>query len=104
MPRSATEVHAFLGLCSYYRRFVKSFAQRAAPLSHFTGKDIPFQWNDCQEVLQAALCVEPIVSHPDFTKRFESDGLEKVVAYVSHSLTAPAPTRLLIPQLMQTRP
>lgn len=61
--------------------------------------------------LRAALCVEPIVSHPDFTKRFilytdasqvavgavgavgavlaqETDGLEKVLAYASHSLTA----------------
>lgn len=106
MPRSATEVRAFLGLCSYYRRFMKSFAQRAAILSHLTGKDIPFQWTaDCQEAFEflwAALCVEPIVSHPDFTKRFilytnasqgavlvqETDGLEKLVAYASHSLTA----------------
>ena len=74
VPRSATEVHAFLGLCSYYRRFVRSFAQRAAPLSHFTGKDVPFQWTaDCQEAfefLRDALCAEPIMSHPDFTHRF----------------------------------
>lgn len=109
VPRSATEVRAFLGLCSYYRRFVRSFAQRAAPLNHLTGKDIQFQWTaDCQEAfefLRDALCAEPIMSHPDFTQRFtlctdasqvavgavlaqEVDGLEKVVAYASHSLTA----------------
>ena len=109
VPRSATEVRAFLGLCSYYRRFVRSFAQHAAPLTHLTGKDVPFKWGaDCQgafEFLREALCAEPIVSHPDFTKPFTlytdasqlavgavlsqvRDGVEKVVAYASRSLTA----------------
>ena len=108
MPRSATEVRAFLGLCSYYRRFVRDFAQLAAPLSHLTGKDIPFQWTaDCQgafEFLRDALCAEPIMCHPNFTQHFmlytdaslmavgavlaqEVDGLERVVAYASRSLT-----------------
>ena len=31
-PQSATEVRAFLGLCSYYRKYVRSFATVAAPL------------------------------------------------------------------------
>ena len=31
-PRDVTEVRSFLGFCSYYRRFVKGFAQLAAPL------------------------------------------------------------------------
>lgn len=30
-PRDVTEVRLFLGFCSYYRRFVKGFAQLAAP-------------------------------------------------------------------------
>lgn len=110
VPRSATEVCAFLGLCSYYRRFVRSFAQLAVPLSHLTGKDVPFQYTaDCKEAFESlrdALCAEPIMSHPDFTHCFilhtnasqvavgamlaqDADGLEKVVAYASHSLTLP---------------
>lgn len=108
IPRSATEVRAFLGLCSYYRRFVKSFAQRANLLSHLTGKDVPFQWTtDCQkafEFLRDALCAEPITGHPDFTYPFilstdalqivvgavlaqEVDGSERVVACGSRSLS-----------------
>lgn len=52
-------------------QFVRSFAQRATPLSQLTGKDIPFQWTaECQgafKFLRDALCAEPIMSHPDFT-------------------------------------
>lgn len=73
VPQSATEVRAFLGLCSHYRRFVKSFAQGVPPSVTSQERMYPFQWTaDCQEAfkfLRVALCVEPIVSHPDFTKR-----------------------------------
>ena len=31
-PKTATEVHSFLGLAGYHRRYVKGFAAIAAPL------------------------------------------------------------------------
>jgi hypothetical protein len=34
-----TEVHAFLGFCSYYRKFILRFAILAAPLTRLTRKD-----------------------------------------------------------------
>lgn len=72
VPMSATKAHAFLGLCSYYRRFVRSLL--SVPPPQLLGKDIPFQWTaDCQEqfeFLREALCAEPIMSHPDFTQCF----------------------------------
>ncbi|KAK7895747.1 hypothetical protein WMY93_021072 [Mugilogobius chulae] len=109
VPTSATEVRAFLGLCSYYRRFVKDFARHASPLVSLTGKNVPFSWSaECQgafEFLRHALCAEPVMCHPDFTQPFvlytdasqvaigsvltqSVDGLEKVVAYASHALSA----------------
>ena len=38
VPQSVTEVRQFMGLTSYYRRFVKSFAQIAQPLHALTHK------------------------------------------------------------------
>ena len=40
-PESAKQVKSFLGVANYYRRFVKSYAQRSAPLRELTAKDKP---------------------------------------------------------------
>ena len=73
-PQNSTEVRAFVGLCSYYRRFVKDFAQRAAPLHHLTCKDTPFQWtaecNAAFEYLKGVLSAAPVVTMPEFTLPF----------------------------------
>ena len=38
VPKSVTEVKSFLGLCSYYRRYVRDFAAIARPLHQLTEK------------------------------------------------------------------
>jgi Reverse transcriptase (RNA-dependent DNA polymerase) len=45
-PRLTTviEVQSFLGLANYYRRFIRDFARRSAPLSELTKNDVPFEW------------------------------------------------------------
>ncbi len=45
IPTSATQVRAFLGLCSYYRRFIRHFARTAEPLYHLTHKGVSFSWS-----------------------------------------------------------
>ena len=48
VPESVREVRRFLGLASYYRRFVPSFARIASPLHGLTRKNATFDWNgDC---------------------------------------------------------
>ena len=38
VPTKVTELRSFIGLCSYYRRFIKDFAKTAKPLHALTGK------------------------------------------------------------------
>src|SRR5207247_2014439 len=45
-PTNATEVRSFLGLCSYYRRFVRNFSQIAGPLHSLTGQGVRFDWSE----------------------------------------------------------
>ena len=46
-PHCLRDVRAFVGLASYYRRFVPNFASIAEPLTRLTKKNnIPFKWTD----------------------------------------------------------
>ena len=46
-PHCLRDVRAFVGLASYYRRFVRNFASIAEPLTRLTKKNnIPFRWTD----------------------------------------------------------
>ena len=45
-PTNVSEVRSFLGLASYYRRFVEGFSRIAAPLTQLTRKNVKFEWNE----------------------------------------------------------
>ena len=48
-PVSVTQVRQFLGLASYYRRFVQGFSGIASPLHLLLKRDAVFQWTtECQ--------------------------------------------------------
>ena len=89
-PKTPKEVHSFVGLASYYRRFIPNFAKWAGPLhalivpASFKQKirkgemkksDLPeFQWTSaCQEgfdQLKKALTEAPVLAYPDYSKPF----------------------------------
>lgn len=46
VPKNVKELRSFLGLCSYYRRFVKGFSNIAKCLHKLTEKGSKFRWND----------------------------------------------------------
>jgi hypothetical protein len=47
-PKDVSRLRAFLGLCNYYRKFVKTCAI-AKPLTMLTRSDQPWIWEDEQE-------------------------------------------------------
>ena len=43
-PKSLTELRGFIGICNYYRKFVKGFSQLTSPLTYLTNKYV-FHWH-----------------------------------------------------------
>lgn len=107
-PTSKKSLQRFLGMCGWYRRFIKDFSRTAAPLTELTRAKVKFVWTEACEVafntLKQHLCSAPVLCTPDYTKRFaiacdasdvavgavltqEADGQEKVICYMSQKLS-----------------
>ena len=106
-PKDLKELNHFLGLTSYYRRFIEGYAKIAVPLHKLRQKGNNFCWNDnCEKAfieLKSRLMNSPILSYPDFSLPFVlstdasdaavgavlsqvKEGRECVVAYWSRQL------------------
>ena len=108
IPPDLKTLRSFLGLASYYRKFVPGFAKVAGPLHALTRKDVPFLWtSECQSAfvkLKALLTSAPVLAYPDFSEPFvletdasgaglgavlaqrQEDNSIKPIAYASRSL------------------
>ncbi|KAH9113061.1 hypothetical protein LEN26_013195, partial [Aphanomyces euteiches] len=105
--KDVAEVRAFLGLAGYFRRFVKDFAEIAAPLTALLSTDT-FTWTpECDQALDTLkrrLVAPPVLAHPDFDLPFsiwvdashiavgavlmqKQHGRNRVIAYASQSLS-----------------
>ena len=92
---SVHQVHQFLGLVSYYRRFIAGFADIAYPLHTFTKKDVSFVWSTgCQkafDLLKSKLSSAPILVYPNFDLEFvlETDAsVRGLGAFLSQQLNS----------------
>ena len=115
-PTTQTEIRAFLGACSFYRRWVGSYAKIAAPLNDLLKKEVkdvpeawalnPARYNGAVTQLKAAITEYPALRQPDLSRPFtvysdacdyaigavlaqEHDGKMCAVAFVSRSLHGP---------------
>ncbi|KAK2898063.1 hypothetical protein Q8A73_014443 [Channa argus] len=97
-PTTTSELRSFLGLASYYRRFVKDFATIASPLHRVTEKGRRFGWSEaCSRAFQRLkvdLSEAPVLAYPDPQQPFivdtDASGTgERVVAYYNCSLSRP---------------
>ena len=108
IPTTVKEVQSFIGLCNYYRIFIKEFAAIARPLHKLTRKNVPFVWGADQQKafnkLKELFTSAPILRNPDSNKPFivetdasnfavgailsqEFDGQLHPIAFLSSSLT-----------------
>lgn len=108
VPSDLRSLRSFLGLASYYRRFMPSFSKVANPLFALTKKDMTFEWTpSCQEAfdtLKRLLTEAPVLAFPQFGQGFvletdasgtglgavlaqeQPDGSVRPVAYASSTL------------------
>ena len=73
-PKNVKEVHSFLGLACFYRRFIKGFSMTAAPMTRLLQKNVRFEWSEkCQasfEKLKAFLIKTPVLTQPTYDKEY----------------------------------
>ena len=108
VPNNVKALRSFLGLVSYYRRFIPQFSKIAGPLFNLTTKNSLFTWTTlCQETfdkLRKLLTSAPVLVYPDFRVPFiletdasiaglgavlaqkQADGLVRPIAYASRTL------------------
>lgn len=109
-PTSVRDVRSFLGLCSYFRRFIRGFADVAEPLTSLLAKDHRFTWTPTAAAtfdrLKTLLTSAPVLRHFDpsaptelhtdasgtgigavLAQRFPNAPMENPVAFASRTLT-----------------
>ena len=107
IPSCVKELKSFLGLASYYRRFLQSFGTISAPLNKVTQKDQTFHWNSeaqhAFDTVKDALTKAPVLGFPNTQDQYifdcdassvavgrvlsqVQDGTERVIAYFSKTL------------------
>ena len=71
VPKDVTDVRSFMGITSYYRRFIEGFSRIVNPITSLQKKGKKFDWNQkCEESfkrLKTVLTSVPIlrIAHPN---------------------------------------
>ena len=76
VPKTKSDVRAFLGITGYYCKFIPDYATIAVPLTNLTKKNAPNkvvwteQCNQAWQNLKGILCSSPVLRTPDFSSQF----------------------------------
>lgn len=73
-PTTVRKLRSFLGLASWYRRFIEGFSTLSAPLRNHLQTDDHGRWDADHEApfqrLKEVLCTAPVLACPGFEKTF----------------------------------
>ena len=107
-PKTVTNIKSFIGLASYYRKFIKGFSKEIEPMTRLTRKNVEFSWGPEQDMafnsVKERLMSYPILVHFNpalpielhcdasgigvgATLLHRVDNVEHVVSYASRLLT-----------------
>ena len=107
-PQCVTEVRSFVGLVSYYRRFIPNMSKIAKPLYGLYDKSVEFLWTvECElafQKLKECLITAPVLAYPQSEGQYiidcdasnyamggvlsqEQDGVVRVIAYGSKTFS-----------------
>ncbi|GJX96888.1 putative reverse transcriptase domain-containing protein [Tanacetum coccineum] len=68
-PKTPTEIHQFLGLVGYYRRFIEGISKITKSMTKLIQKGVKFDWGEKEEsafqLIKQKLCSAPIVALPE---------------------------------------
>jgi hypothetical protein len=74
-PSSVMQIHSFLGLAGYYRRFILNFSKIAKPMTQLLEKVAKFKWSpQCKDdflTLKKLLTTAPVLAQRDIKKSFD---------------------------------
>lgn len=75
LPTNQNEIKSFLGITGYYRRFIKDYSKVAYPIMKYLKKTAKVNLKDEEyrnafEKIKILIKSDPILVHPDFTKKF----------------------------------
>lgn len=111
-PKTLKQLRSFMGMASYYRRFVKNFSTIATPLTNCLSTKRNSKFHLTPEALTSfneikdAMTTAPVLVNPDFSKEFiiacdasksgvggvleqlDENGDERAICYFSHKLNA----------------